>query len=611
MGCCASKAAEETAVINFTSIDKETAGTAIAGAGTIGGAAVIGGVLAGPAAPIGAIIGAAVGAAIAKSTAGTVGRTVVAPVGVLTDMWRGLVNQREVLELLPDVGMLRTERAVYPPAMSELTSTNKYLYQIQPATIAGLKFHDALEGKPLTAEQRASLEKAVRSLEAQKVQAITGDTSALLHYQEEVQAMTRLPVLLSALQQAPLLAAVYSSQELILILTSDASVTSRPKIESALLRCGVAASDLPRFLLAGLEEIDGFKAADLASGGAAINPDATARQLGAIVGAYRQSHPGLRAVLMESTMLPMFSDYIRKELSLPVFDAVSLADLVHKSQTDNPRFGISFGGGGGPALRLQKEAMPAIGIMRIDYTYPPAMGDAAHPNSYYYRTPHATVKGLTFEYVQTGDPLTEAQKQAMASAVRELEAYPGLMGIAGDCGFLINYQAHAVTLPQRAPVFISAVLQCSLLASLFGSAAHVLVLTANGPELRDAMTKLLKLAHVPDKDHGRFIVAGCEDLPGFEAVKLAQKVDTDKVQPHVVDLVKKHMQQTPSIRAVLLECTELPPYADAVRQATGLVVMDVITLVDYFHAAVSENPHFGIDWERLAVTPVKPGSSSA
>ena len=47
----------------------------------------------------------------------------------------------------------------------------------------------------------------------------------------------------------------------------------------------------------------------------------------------------------------------------------------------------------------------------------------------------------------------------------------------------------------------------------------------------------------------------------------------------------------------------LPPYADAIRSATGLPVLDSITLVDYFHAGISENPYFGIDWQKLAATP--------
>ena len=41
------------------------------------------------------------------------------------------------------------------------------------------------------------------------VMAITGDCGAMLHYQREVAKMTKTPVLLSALLQAPLLATVF------------------------------------------------------------------------------------------------------------------------------------------------------------------------------------------------------------------------------------------------------------------------------------------------------------------------------------------------------------------------------------------------------------------
>ena len=49
-------------------------------------------------------------------------------------------------------------------------------------------------------------------------------------------------------------------------------------------------------------------------------------------------------------------------------------------------------------------------------------------------------------------------------------------------------------------------------------------------------------------------------------------------------LVARH----PDIAAIVLECTNMPPYADAVRAATGLPVHDITTLVrDRFAAATT------------------------
>lgn len=47
-----------------------------------------------------------------------------------------------------------------------------------------------------------------------------------------------------------------------------------------------------------------------------------------------------------------------------------------------------------------------------------------------------------------------------------------------------------------------------------------------------------------------------------------------------------------------MECTELPPYSDAVRHATGLPVFDAITNCDFFVNSFRDNVRFGKnDWQ--------------
>merc|ERR1712072_493905 len=49
---------------------------------------------------------------------------------------------------------------------------------------------------------------------------------------------------------------------------------------------------------------------------------------------------------------------------------------------------------------------------------------------------------------------------------------------------------------------------------------------------------------------------------------------------------------------ILLECTELPPYADALRAAFRLPVFDAITCADFFISAFKDNPRFGMnEWQ--------------
>jgi len=317
-----------------------------------------------------------------------------------------------------------------------------------------------------------------------------------VHYQAEATKHTKLPVLLSPLLQAPLLTSVLSAHEAVLTITSDARAFGQADIEAALMKHGLADSGAAakRFVLRGLEHVPGFDDASKP-----IDLEACETALVALVtaecAALKKAGKPVGALMLESAMLPAFSDVLRNAFPLPVFDNFTLSDFAYKASTDNPRFGVDFGPDKTkPSAALDPASMPSIGILRIDYTYPPALGDAAHPNSYYYRTPHATVKGLSFEAAQEGGPLTAAQREAMAAAVAKLEA-DGVMGIAGDCGFLMNYQKDARALC-KVPCFISAVLQAAMLVSLYSKDELVLVLTANGDALKPKLPALLTMCGV-------------------------------------------------------------------------------------------------------------------
>ena len=229
-------------------------------------------------------------------------------------------------------------------------------------------------------------------------------------------------------------------------------------------------------------------------------------------------------------------------------------------------------------------------------------------------------------------------------AITRLEAIPGVVGITGDCGFLMNYQKEARR-QAKLPCFISAVMQCHILSCSFSVDEEFLVLTANGESLRPSFNKMLTMAHVTDPERqARFHVLGCENVDGFDAVAKGEKVDVPRVTPGIVKIASEAVAKNPKIRAILLECTELPPYADSLRRALKMPVrrhatlsnrertapprppaahripapsatvqvLDAITLVDFFHSAVTDNPVFGIDFHAVEEeVKVPPGTHDA
>lgn len=244
--------------------------------------------------------------------------------------------------------------------------------------------------------------------------------------------------------------------------------------------------------------------------------------------------------------------------------------------------------------RAPKKSHACLGVIRLDYDYPPAPGDIDSPESFEYDVYYRVVPGLTFEMCQSGK-LTPDVRIEFLEAVEWLQA-KGVSGITGDCGFMMYFQQLARQKTHR-PVFMSALAQLPAVTCAFSRDEQIAILTANGESLRP-MRNLIRDECGVDVGEKRYIFVGCEDVPGFEAVALGEKVDVASVTPGIVEKAKAVIREHPGVRAFLMECTELPPYSDAVRAATGLPVYDAITCCDYFISGFKDNKRFGInDWQ--------------
>merc|ERR1739848_603720 len=140
----------------------------------------------------------------------------------------------------------------------------------------------------------------------------------------------------------------------------------------------------------------------------------------------------------------------------------------------------------------------------------------------------------------------------------------------------------------KKPVVMSSIAQLPAILCALAVDEMVAIFTANGTTL-SPMMPLIKEECGMDMTEKRFVIVGCENVPGFEAVAVGGKVDTKAVQPGIVALAQSTIAANPGIRVILFECTELPPYSDAVRHATGLPVYDAITGCNYFLSGVQDN----------------------
>jgi len=253
----------------------------------------------------------------------------------------------------------------------------------------------------------------------------------------------------------------------------------------------------------------------------------------------------------------------------------------------------------------KKKPHPSMGIIRLDYCYPPALGDIDHIGTFNFDVYYKVVPGLTFELCQKGERLQGKVEERFRQSIMWLIKEKNVKVITGDCGFMMYYQNFARSLAGVSiPVVLSPICQLPSIACAFSYDEEIIIMTANEEHFMN-MKKRLRHHYNIDPENRRYNVIGCDKgrVDGFEAVSEGSRVDTAKVEKGVVKLAQESLIKHPKSTAFLFECTELPPYSDAVREATGLPVYDAITCCSAIMEGFLDNSRFGTnhwqeEWDR-------------
>jgi hypothetical protein len=229
----------------------------------------------------------------------------------------------------------------------------------------------------------------------------------------------------------------------------------------------------------------------------------------------------------------------------------------------------------------------SVGIVCLEYYLPFIPGDVGNASTYDFPVLYREVKGATFEaIIVRQDP---AMLPLIVEAAQDL-VRQGVKAVTSDCGYFGAYQREvAAAVP--VPVFLSSLMQAPLVLSTLGQERKLAALVANGATLSDRVLERIGIV-----DTSRIVFRGLEDKPEFRKTVLDEcgTLDVDAVEQEVVDAALEVQAEHPELGAILLECSDLPPYSAAVQAATGLPVFDWIGFIKYVHHAVNARPYTGI-----------------
>ena len=226
----------------------------------------------------------------------------------------------------------------------------------------------------------------------------------------------------------------------------------------------------------------------------------------------------------------------------------------------------------------------SIGILILDASYPCVPGNVGNASTFSFPVRYEKVQGASI------DRLLNKQDPELATpfiqAARNLRDH-GVKAITGACGFMAFFQQE-VAASIDIPVFLSSLLQIPFVHQITGK--KVGIITANASCLTEKHFEnagILKDCPIA--------ITGMESQPEFKSAILEEKgtLDTVKIENEVIGVAQQLAKDNPDIGSILLECSDLPPYAAAVQGAVNLPVFDFITMINYIHSSLVRMPFKG------------------
>ncbi len=225
----------------------------------------------------------------------------------------------------------------------------------------------------------------------------------------------------------------------------------------------------------------------------------------------------------------------------------------------------------------------SIGILLLETRTPFIQGDVGNATSYDYPVRYRTISGLTATKIFNHD-LSFVDK--MIEGALELEK-EGVKAITGDCGFMAIYHKK-VKEAVNIPVLLSSLLQLPFIQSTLAQTAKIGILTANSTSLTGDVFDKIGIKH-----NNSMVIRGLENEKDFKDAVIDEigVLNSDGMRNEMVTAALELTQSHPDIKSILLECSMMPPYGEAVQKATGLPVYDFLTMINYAYSSLVKR-HF-------------------
>lgn len=223
-----------------------------------------------------------------------------------------------------------------------------------------------------------------------------------------------------------------------------------------------------------------------------------------------------------------------------------------------------------------------MGFIGVQIYFKRVSGDALNPRTWPFPLIREEVAGSTLADLVTDKAYPASFIDNFVAAAQRLVTVHGCVGIITDCGFLAATQRE-VAERIDVPVATSALCQLPSIFAWLPRGKGVGVVTFDATKLTARHFETVGVVDVE-----RVHVGGPAEDGALRTLVLeaSNEHDHDEIEKELVQCVQDLIQAHPDIGAILLECTQMAPFAEGVQAAVKLPVYDIYTMGTWFYSGL-------------------------
>ena len=220
----------------------------------------------------------------------------------------------------------------------------------------------------------------------------------------------------------------------------------------------------------------------------------------------------------------------------------------------------------------------SVGILMLETQFPRIKGDIGNGATWPFPVIYRVVKGSNVQkaVLQKGQGMLES----FIEAGRELVA-DGADGITTSCGFLSLFQKELAA-ALEVPVATSSLMQAPMIQALLPADRKVGVITVSESTLTE---EHLEAVGAPTD----LPVVGTDGGEEFSRVFInnEKQLDVARAERDLLAAAEELVSRYSEVGAILLECTNMAPYASVISRVNKLPVFSIYTFISWFQSGLS------------------------